>query len=132
VDGPHPLHLLPTPASVPFGSSLVNTMPTCIYHPAYRHLVQCLVSARKQRGYSQEIVAKRLKTNRQWISKVETCEIRLDVLALIRLCLVYDLPATRLIRRVEKELSSEGGFFLSIGAKPYGAAHIPNTALHLA
>ncbi len=85
-----------------------------IHHPAYRRLVQDLVAARKRRHLSQTDVARSLRAGRQWVSKIENCEVRLDVLSLIRFCRIYRVSASDVIRRMEEELSDEDGSFLAM------------------
>jgi len=69
-----------------------------IYDERYKALVACLKVARKKLGMSQAAVAGRLGTNRSWVAKVETCELRLDLLHFVKLCAVYGVKAQELIR----------------------------------
>jgi transcriptional regulator with XRE-family HTH domain len=73
-----------------------------IYHPGYRALVARLKVARLEAGLSQEDVARQLGVCRTWVTKVETNELGLDLLGLVKLCRVYGLRAGELILLVEE------------------------------
>ena len=53
--------------------------------------------------------------SRQWLTKIEQCELRLDLVHLIVMCRVYGLKAHELVQKMEEEPSDEGGFFLPLG-----------------
>lgn len=82
-----------------------------VHHPVYRATIKRLVSARKERGLTQVRVARVFGVHRQWVSKIENFELSLDVLSLLRLCRVYRIRPTVLVRWMEKELSASGDFF---------------------
>ncbi len=73
-----------------------------IYEPAYRGLVAELRRARESNGLTQAEVGLLIGHGRNWISKVETCEIRLDVLQLLRFCRICGLKAHDHVRRMEE------------------------------
>ena len=56
-------------------------MRKTIYDPSYRRLTTLLRQARMAAELRQAEVAKRLGIARSWVSKVESNELRLDVLA---------------------------------------------------
>ena len=85
-----------------------------IYHPAYAHLVQTLQDARQHLRLSQAAVARAVGMRRQWVSKIENCDLRIDVLMLVRLCRIYRIPAAKLVRQMEEELSLEDDFSLRV------------------
>ena len=94
-------------------------MRKSIHEPVYQNLIASLRAARINRGLRQEVVARRLGVGRTWIVKVEQCELRLDVLQLVRLARVYGLAAHGLVETVEKGLSdpdSPSLFRLAISA----------------
>lgn len=86
-------------------------MSATIYSQPYRHLVAKLRDARRRRRLTQTEAARAVKKARTWVSKVELCEIKPDVLHLVRLCRAYGLDAHRLVKEMEEELSGEGGSF---------------------
>jgi transcriptional regulator with XRE-family HTH domain len=73
-----------------------------IYHDGYRKLISELRRARVQAGMTQKDAADRMGVLNTWISKVENCDIRIDVVQLCRLCGVYDLRVAELIRDIEE------------------------------
>lgn len=57
-----------------------------IHTPQYVELVARLRTAREHRGLSQAEVARRLGRPQSFISKIETCERRIDLLETLALC----------------------------------------------
>lgn len=53
------------------------------HDPRYRELIDQLVAARKERGLSQEALAKLLGRHQQFVSRYETGERRLDVVEFV-------------------------------------------------
>jgi transcriptional regulator with XRE-family HTH domain len=80
-------------------------MKKAIFEPAYRALIASLREARLRGELRQEDVAARLGVKRTWLSKVETHEIRLDVVQLIRLARVYGIRAYKLVKVIEGVMS---------------------------
>lgn len=78
-----------------------------IWNPAYRSLIFELRQARQRRGLTQAAAGQLLGRSRQWVHKIETCEIRLDVAQVIQVCRSYGIKAYQLVRRLEEE-SEEG------------------------
>ena len=67
-----------------------------IHDRGYRQLVATLKATRKEQGLTQAEVAARLGVCRTWVSKIESCEVGLDLLGVIRLCrAVYPAPHAR-------------------------------------
>ncbi len=82
-------------------------MRKTIFTPGYRQLVQDLRRARLGRNMRQQDVGRRLGVTRHWVAKVEACQARLDLVQFVRLCRLYRVDASRVIRRLAKELSQE-------------------------
>jgi len=82
-------------------------MTKTIYEPAYIALVDRLRRRRRELKLRQEDVAARLGVNRNWISKIERREVRLDVLQCVRLCIALDLNATETLRPFVDEVRNE-------------------------
>lgn len=59
-----------------------------IYDPLYIEFIAGLRAARKARGYSQGELASQLHKPQSYVSKVETCERRIDVIEAARWCMV--------------------------------------------
>ena len=75
-------------------------MEKTIYCESYRALIGRLRSARIDLGLRQDQVAKVLKVSRQWVSHVETCQIRIDILQLTSWCQALGLHAPDLVREL--------------------------------
>ena len=73
-----------------------------IQHVAYRKLVEALRRARLRAGFSQAKAGLRVGRGRQWVSKIETLEVKLDLIQLILICKAYNLKAHDLVRRMEE------------------------------
>lgn len=69
-----------------------------IFNPAYIDLVRRLKERRLELGLTQAQVAKRLGVNRSFVGKVEHRDRRLDVLEMLRLCVLYKLSLSGLLR----------------------------------
>src|SRR5450759_4600897 len=89
-------------------------MVKTIYDPAYRRLISKLKQIRQDKQLRQVEVATRSGRSRKWMGKIETHDLRLDVLCFVRLCQVYGIKASRLIRDMEEEPSEDDGSFLGI------------------
>lgn len=71
-----------------------------IHDENYVRVIVYLREARLRLGLTQEAVAARLGVHRTWVSKVETCERRLDVIETVDLCRLYRIKLSDLARRV--------------------------------
>ena len=72
-------------------------MTKTIYAPAYVCLVDQIRNRRQELNLRQEDLAGRLGVNRNWVSKVERRESRLDVLQYVEICKALDIdPASTL------------------------------------
>jgi len=67
----------------------------------------------KVRKRSYVILSQYLRSGK-WLGKIETYDLRLDVLCFVCLCKAYGIKASRLIRKMEKEPSEDDGSFFSI------------------
>ena len=72
-----------------------------IYNAGYRAVVARLKTARLKAKLSQAQVALKMGVNRRWVSKIETCELKLDVLHFVRMCQVLGLRAREEIAGME-------------------------------
>jgi len=87
-----------------------------IFEPAYGRLVSNLHRLRIERGMRQEDVGRRLHVTRHWVSKVESCQLRLDLVQFVRLCRVYGVRASDLLGELESDLSDDGSLFTYQGS----------------
>ena len=90
-----------------------------IYWKPYRSVIEQLRAARIRQGLSQRDAARRAHVSRQWLTKIEQCELRIDLLHLIVMCRVYGIKAHKLVQKMEEEPSDEDGFFFT----PWRARH---------
>jgi len=74
-----------------------------IHDPAYQHIVAILRQRRRELRMTQTNAAHELGVSRNWISKVELCELRLDLLQLVRLAAVYHISVIELLERIMTE-----------------------------
>lgn len=72
-----------------------------IFNPQYRTVIARLKTVRKERGFTQAEVARRMGVGRSWVSKIECHEHGLDLHHLVGLCQVYGLRAHEIIRLME-------------------------------
>ncbi len=70
------------------------------YDPAYRAIVDGLISARKARGMTQWDVAHGMGAEQSQISKFERGERRLDILDYLRYCRAVGLEPDVLLRLI--------------------------------
>jgi len=89
-------------------------MVKTIYDPAYRRLIGKLKQIRHEKGLRQIDVAKQLQRSGKWLGKIETHDLRLDVLCFVRLCKAYGIKASKVIQDMEEEPSGDDGSFLGI------------------
>ena len=64
-------------------------MPKSIYSKNYRSIIEILKKVRIDSGLKQEEVALKLKKPQSYISKIERCERRIDVVELKELAEIY-------------------------------------------
>jgi transcriptional regulator with XRE-family HTH domain len=65
----------------------------------YQRLIRELRQVREESGVTQEEAATRLGTYASFISKVESCERRIDVLELKIFCELYRIDLVEFLRR---------------------------------
>jgi transcriptional regulator with XRE-family HTH domain len=70
---------------------------TSIHSKEYKELIKRLVKARKEAGLTQKEVAKKLKQHQSYISKIETCQRRVDVLELKKLAKTYKIQISEIL-----------------------------------
>ncbi|MCX5782013.1 MAG: helix-turn-helix transcriptional regulator [Elusimicrobia bacterium] len=64
-------------------------MSNTIYLKEYKQFVEKMIKARLDAGLKQQDVAKKLKKPQSYISKIERCERRIDVLELKKIAVIY-------------------------------------------
>lgn len=80
-----------------------------IADPRYLEIIASLRAARERRGMSQHELASRLGKPQSFISKVEACERRLDVLEALAVCQVLGISLDLVIPADLRHLLTQGG-----------------------
>jgi transcriptional regulator with XRE-family HTH domain len=75
-----------------------------IYQPAYRAAVAFLAQLRRSQGLTQQEVAIELGVTRTWVSKVESCELRLDLYMAWKLCRLLGVSLNDLENEIRRAL----------------------------
>jgi len=89
-------------------------MVKTIYHNGYRTVVRKLIDARNKKGMRQVDVGRKMMKSRQWVSRVEICQLRLDIVHFVQLCRICSIKPTHLIKTLEESLEESPPFYLLI------------------
>ena len=73
-------------------------MSKAIYSKDHKYIVEQLKKARQEAGLEQEQIAKSLKKTQSYISKIESGQRRIDVIALKEFARIYKKPLTFFIK----------------------------------
>jgi transcriptional regulator with XRE-family HTH domain len=76
-------------------------MEKSIYSKEYSLFLEQLRKAREEKGLTQTEVAERLGQTQSFVSKVERCERRIDIVELRAFCSAIGIPLTLFIERIE-------------------------------
>lgn len=79
-------------------------MDKCIHSLLYRKIIARLRSKREECGITQKILANMLEKPQAYISKIETCERRMDIIELRAFCNVLGISIIDFVKEVETEL----------------------------
>jgi transcriptional regulator with XRE-family HTH domain len=80
-----------------------------IADPRYLEIVASFRAAREKVGLSQEELASRLGKPQSFISKVETCERRLDMLETLAVCQALGITLDLIVPSDLRHLLGQGG-----------------------
>lgn len=78
-----------------------------IHLAEYRMVINRLRTIREESGIKQDELAAKLGINQTIVSKIETCERRLDIIELRNICKVLDISLIDFIKDIEKILSHD-------------------------
>jgi transcriptional regulator with XRE-family HTH domain len=73
-------------------------MDKTIHHDEYKVFISRLKKARAESGFTQVEVAKKLKCTQAYISKVESGQLRVDVLELKKFARAYSKPISYFLK----------------------------------
>lgn len=79
-------------------------MHKTLYTRGNKTLLQLLIEARESARVTQTELAKRLKVDQTWVSKVERGIRRLDLVELALLCQALEIPLRHFVTEYERRL----------------------------
>lgn len=79
-------------------------MDKSIHTHLYRQVIGRLRSKREMGGVTQAQLAELLNVNQAFISKIETCERRLDIIELRNICQVLGISFVDFIQEVDRDI----------------------------
>ena len=82
-------------------------MNKSIHSHLYLQVIGRLRSKREMGGVTQVQLAELLKVNQAFVSKVETCERRLDIIELHHICQVLGISFVDFIQEVDRDILSK-------------------------
>ncbi len=90
-----------------------NMNAKAIHDPRYRTLVGIISDTRKRKALTQLEPGRRLRLSRQTIQKIESCEVKLDLVRYVALCRILGLDAGQLLGRLEEPSDEDDPLYLS-------------------
>ena len=82
-------------------------MKKSIHNDDYRILIKALRYLRESKGITQEQVADKLNISQGIISKIESCERRIDLIETRTICAALECNFIDFIKTIEDELSKQ-------------------------
>jgi len=82
-----------------------------IYDSRYRELLAHICATRRGRGMTQSELGRRMRLSRQTVQKIESCEVRLDLIRYVTLCRILGLKAGRLLGQMEESSDEDDPLF---------------------
>lgn len=83
-------------------------MDKSIHSHLYHQIIGRLRSKRENKGVTQVQLAEMLGVKQTFISKIETCDRRLDLIELRQICQVLDISFVDFVTEVERDILSKG------------------------
>lgn len=75
-----------------------------IHSKLYHRIIARLRAKREGKGLSQYQLSQILKVQPSYVSKIETCERRLDILELMNICEALDLSFFDFVREIDEDI----------------------------
>ncbi len=82
-------------------------MDKSIHTYNYKRIISLLRQKREEANVTQEELSERLGVNQSFISKVETCERRLDIVELMMICKQLNLSFVDFVKEIENLINIE-------------------------
>ena len=81
-----------------------ENMDKSIHSHLYHQVIERLRGKREKMGIAQAQLADLLKVNQTFVSRIETCERRLDILELMNICEALDLSFIDFVREIDEDI----------------------------
>lgn len=75
-----------------------------IHSKLYHRIIARLRAKREGKGLSQYQLSQILKVQQSYVSKIETCERRLDIWELMNICEALDLSFIDFVREIDEDI----------------------------
>ncbi len=82
-------------------------MDKSIHTRLYQRVIARLRAKREEKGMTQMQLAERLGVNQTFVSKVEICERRLDIVELLTICEILEIPFVDFIKEIDEDIISK-------------------------
>ena len=79
-------------------------MDKSIHTKLYQRMIARLRAKREEKGVTQMQLAEKLGVNQTFVSKVETCERRLDILELMNICEALGISFIDFVREIDEDI----------------------------
>ena len=75
-----------------------------IHSKLYHRIIARLRAKREGKGLTQYQLARILNVQQTYVSKIETCERRLDILELMNICEALEISFVDFVREIEEDI----------------------------
>ena len=82
-------------------------MDKSIHTRLYQRVIARLRAKREEKGMTQMQLAERLGVNQTFVSRIETCDRRLDLIELRQICQVLGISFVDFVAEVERDILSK-------------------------
>ena len=82
-------------------------MDKSIHTRLYQRVIARLRAKREEKGVTQMQLAERLGVNQTFVSRIETCDRRLDLIELRQICQVLGISFVDFVAEVERDILSK-------------------------
>lgn len=81
-------------------------MDKSIHDQGYRRMISLLRRKREERNITQGQLAEKLSVNQTVVSKIETCERRIDIIELHKICIALNISFINFISEIDNILQA--------------------------